>query len=434
MFDKRSSGRAAASALAPILLAGALGVTGAATPAAAAGTTIRGELLPAPFAGPQKQISVRAIDVSPLGVVAGNALETVTAPDGSVSYVERPQRWAYAGRAGWLRQQLTLPRGATSGQVAALTDRGEAAGSVMLGSARAARWSLDGRSTTLISDGPGNVTAVGPNGPWGVSTFNPEIPILGDAELVNRDNTRTPLRGTPDLDTGNRRSVGSVGGPGTAIVWVSEGLGQGTTARPVLWRDGATKRLPVIGSYFLGAACLSRVEADGSVVYSGYQPADGGVAFLLARHVGGVPGTDVILSRATGPGQPYGGVDCTAGAAGDTLAPDGGIAGYLIESGSRSAAYWDAANTLTVVPREAGEQSASGVAVAGGGRMAILAQHEDGTSRLSLWDDGVRTRLAAPSGWNVTSVVELTEAGLLVANAQNAAGVVRPVAWNVAGV
>lgn len=431
MVNESSPGR---STLALLLSAAALGVTGAATPAAAAAPAVRAELLPIPAAGPDRQLSVRAVDVSPLGVVVGNVLETVTAPDGTTSYTQLPQRWARIPRAGWLRQPLALPRGATSGSAQGLTDLGEAAGSVSLGSSRAVRWSLDGRSTTVLSDSPSGVTAVGPNGPWGVSTFNPQIPIQGDAVLVTRDNTRTPLRGTPDLDTGTSRSVGSVGGPDTAIVWVGEGFGQGRTSRPVLWQAGATLRFPVISSYFLGAACVSPVQADGSVVYSGYLSDNGRVAFALFRHVGGVPGTDVTLSRAAGPGAPYGALDCTPGVHADVLAPDGGVAGYLTDANVRTAAYWDAANTLTVVPREAGEKSTSGVAVAGGGRMAILARHEDGTSRVSLWDDGVRTPLSTPRGWNVISVVELTEAGLLVANAENATGVVRPVAWNLAGV
>ncbi|MEU4426815.1 hypothetical protein AB0F81_39855 [Actinoplanes sp. NPDC024001] len=431
MLDNNSAGRVARAVLAPVLFIGALG--GAAAAPAAAAPVVRGELLPVPAAGANLQISVGAVDVSPLGVVAGNVGETVTAPDGSTSYTERPQRWFKVPRAGWLRQQLALPAGATSGRVSGLTDLGEAAGSVTLGDGRAARWSLDGRSTTLIGGASTSVTAVGPNGPWAVLTYDDDIPIIGDSELVTRDNVRTPLRGTPDLDTGNRRSVSSVGGPDTAIVWVGEGLGQGRTSRPVLWKDGATLRFPVISSYFLGPACTSQVQADGSAVYSGYLRDNGEIAFALVRHVGGVPGSDVTLARATGAGQPTGGLNCTPASSSDSLAADGGIAGYMTDGNGQQAAYWDATNALTVVAREEGELSAAGVAVADGRRMVILAQHQDGTTRVSLWDDGVRTRLTAPAGWSVTSVVELTEAGLLVANARNAAGVNRPVAWNLPG-
>ncbi|MEU4561159.1 hypothetical protein AB0F72_22480 [Actinoplanes sp. NPDC023936] len=199
-------------------------------------------------------------------MVAGNVLETITVPDGSPSSVELPQRWVRAVPAGWWRQRLTLPAGATSGHVNGLTDAGEAGGSVTLDATRAVRWSLDGRSSTLLSADPSAVTAVGPDGPWAVTTVDPEIPVQGDTELVSRDGVRTPLRGTPDLDTGYRHTAGSVGG---------------------------------------GA--------------------------------------------------------------------------------------------------------------------------------LSLRDDGARTRLSAPAGWSVTSVVELTDTGLLVADVRNADGVVRPAAWNLGG-
>ncbi|MEU8239537.1 hypothetical protein AB0C07_14945 [Actinoplanes missouriensis] len=397
-----------------------------ATPVMAAAPALRGELLPVP-AGTDRQTSVRAVDVSPSGVVAGNALD-------SASSTELPLRWAPAGPAGWWRQRLALPAGATSGHVSGLTDAGEAAGSVTLGDTRAVRWSRDGRSSTLLSAEPSAVTAVGPDGPWAVATVDPAIPIGGEAELVSRDGARTPVRGTPELDNGYRRTVGSVGGPVTALVWVGDGIGQGATTSPVLWRAGGSVRLPVVGSYFLGPACVSRVQADGSVVYSGYQSSGGTVAWVLARHAGGVPGAEVTLSRATAAGQPTAGLTCAAGDGGtDALAADGGIAGYVSDADGRRAAFWDAAGERTVVPLAAGEQSASGVAVATGGRMAVLADLGDGAAALSLWDDGVRTRLSAPAGWTVTAVVELTDAGLLVADVRNAAGVVRPAVWNLAG-
>jgi hypothetical protein len=412
-------------ALTSVLVAGSLSAAPAPAPAA-----VRGELLPGPAGG---QISARAVDVSPLGVVGGNTLETITGPDGTTSSVELPQRWIPAPGSGWLRQQLTLPAGVTSGSVAGLTDAGEAAGSVMRVSAHAARWPITGRSTTQLSDSPSTVTAVGPNGPWGVSTFDPDNPLQGEAELVNRAGVSTPLRGTPDLDTGIRRSVGSVGGPGTAVAWVHSGFGRGATAQAVLWRNGATLRFPVVSSYTLGPACTSRVQADGSTVYSGFGHENGVFALVLVRHVGGVPGTDVVLTRATAADQPRGSLVCTPGAAINTLASDGGVAGYLIHGGEHRAAHWDAANTMTSAPLDDGEVFAAGVAAASGNRMVISARHEDGTNRLSLWDDGVRTPLTAPRGWNVTplSVIELTDAGLLVANVQNAAGVVRPAAWRL---
>ncbi|MGK5683396.1 hypothetical protein [Actinoplanes sp. URMC 104] len=384
----------------PLLVAG--GVSAPAAP------PLRGELLPAP-AG---VASVTAVDVSPFGVVAGTA-------DGL------PQRWARAPRGGWLRHQLALPEGATSGTVAGVTDLGEAAGAVTVGGAsRAVRWSVSGRSATLV---PGiRVDAVGPTGPWGVFTGGAEP--LGESDLVARDGTRTPLRGTPELDAGYRRTVASVGGPRTALVWVTDGIGRGITARPVLWRDGATLRLPVVSSFLLSPACVSRVLPDGSVVASGYSNDGGTIAYQLVKHVGGVPGTDVVLGRATASGQPVAGLTCdTTQTSANTLASDGGVAGRV----DQQAAYWTPGGEVQLVPLAEGERSATGVAAASGGRMVIRSEGEDGTVRLSLWQAGVRTALAAPEGWSVSAVVELTDAGLLVAQVSNADGTVRPAAWRI---
>ncbi len=410
---------------APALLVASLGLTGA-----AAGPGVRGELLPIPAVRPGQQLTVTAVDVSPLGVVTGNAQVITTAPDGTTSYADRPQLWA-SPRDDWRRRPLTLPNGATAGLVAGLTDRGEAAGTLTYdGVTRAARWSADGRTATIIGTDRSRTDAVGPHGPWGVSTAGDGL-LAGEAELVARDGTRTPLRGTPELDAGYRRNVGSIGGPDTALIWVTNGIGQGTNAGPVLWQAGATVRLPVFSSVFLGPACVSRVRADGSVVASGYSHTGGTPRWLLLRHTGGVPGTDVVLSEATSSGQTIGGLSCTPGLASNSLAADGGIAGFRTDAeGRRTAAYWNAADVVTTVPLAAGERSAAGVAAASGGRMVILAEAEDGSTSVSLWRDGVRTPLPAPRGWNVASVVELTDAGLLVANLRNEAGTLRPAAWN----
>ncbi|GAA3340091.1 hypothetical protein GCM10020358_26360 [Amorphoplanes nipponensis] len=433
MIDDGSVRGTARRVVASVLLAGALGVTGAAGPAAAA-PAVRGELLPVPAGGPGRQVSVTAVDVSPFGVVAGAAQITTTGPDGTASFADLPQRWAEVPRAGWLRQQLPLPGGATSGRVSGLTDLGEAAGSVTGEGTRAVRWSLDGRSATLLAADRSSVDAVGPSGPWGVSTATAQSPAAGEAELVTRGGVRTPLRGTPELDAGYRRSVGSIGGPATALVWVTDGIGRGATARPVLWRDGATVGFPVVNSFLLGNTCVSPVRPDGSLVYSGYVLEGGRPSFTFVRHTGGVPGADVTLSFAAVPGQPVGGLVCTPGLTSNSLASDGGIAGFLSDAaGRRSAAYWDAADVPTVVPLVAGEESAAGVAAADGGRMVILAQQDDGTSRLWLWRAGVRTRLLTPAGWDVASVVELTDAGLLVANLRDARGFLRPAAWRLGG-
>jgi len=421
------------------LLASALCVAGGAvSPAAAAagpGHLLRGKLLPVPAAGPGVQLTVTAVDISPRGVVAGIAHAVTTNPDGTQSTVDTPQRWVRIPRVGWQRQRLALPMGATSGKVVGLTDLGEAAGEVTLdGVSRAARWSAGGRSATLIGGAGSRINAVGPAGPWAVFTgvTNPNNIFVGNVELVTRDGVRTPLSGTPELDAGYLRSVSTVAGPDLALVWVLGGIGQGTNSRPVVWQGGATVRLPVFSTVFLGSACISRLRADGSIAASGYNVEAGVPSYVLVRHVGGVPGTDIVLSRATGPGQQTGGISCESGRPSQGLAPDGGVAGYVNDADGRRAAYWNADSVATVVPLEAGEQSATGVVAAGGGRMVIRAQGDDGSTRLSLWRDGVRTPLSAPRGWSVDSVLELSESGLLIANVRDAAGTVRPAAWDLA--
>jgi hypothetical protein len=151
----------------------------------------------------------------------------------------------------------------------------------------------------------------------------------------------------------------------------------------------------------------------------------------MVRHVGGVPGTDVELSRATAAGQPVAGLACSSGFVPDNLAADGGIAGSVTDTDGTRAAYWNADNERTVVPLAAGERSAKGVAVADGGRMVLQVDGGDGSVRLSLWHNGVRRALATPAGWTVSSVIELTDRGLLVANVRDASGTVRPAAWQL---
>jgi hypothetical protein len=63
--------------------------------------------------------------------------------------------------------------------------------------------------------------------------------------------------------------------------------------------------------------------------------------------------------------------------------------------------------------------------------MVILSAYPDGSTGLSLWRNGVRAPLRLPAGYQVATVVELTEAGLLVANLRDATGHLRPAAWNL---
>jgi len=423
------------SVLMPMLLVGVLGAAlPASVGAASAGQIVRGRLLPVPAAASGDHLTVTAVDVSPSGMVAGTVHVVTANPDGTQSTSDIPERWARIPRIGWLRQRVALPAGASSGTLTGLTDRGEVAGTVTVaGTTRAARWSADGRSATLVGDAGSQVSAVGPRGPWGVFTGSGgPVVLTGGSELVTRAGARTPLSGTAELDAGYRRTVASIGGPGLALVWVVDGVGRATNARAVLWQNGATVRLPVINSAFAGPACVSRVLADGSVAASGYAVESGAVSYLLLRHVGGVPGTDVVLNRVTGAGQPVGGLTCASTGVSNSLAYDGSISGFVSDAGVQRAAYWNGAGGVTVVPLATGERSATGVAVAVGGRMVIQAVGDDGGSLLSLWHNGVSTPLATPDGWTVTSVVELTDAGLLVANVHDSAGTVRPAAWDLA--
>ena len=99
-------------------------------------------------------------------------------------------------------------------------------------------------------------------------------------------------------------------------------------------------------------------------------------------------------TSAAVPGEAVGGLICTPGLTVNNLASDGGVTGFLSSAaGVRTAACWNAANEVTEVPLPTGEQSAT--------------------------------------GWDVASVVELTCAGLLVANLRNAEGLLRPATWRL---
>src|SRR5689334_2888261 len=134
--------------------ASALGVLVSPSVAAAAPAGVAGTLLPVPAGASQ----TRAVDVNPLGVVAGVS--------GGAA-----QRWATTPRTGWVRQQLATPAGATGVEVAGLTDIAELGGTAQYPDGRrAVRWSVTGTSSTVIGDPGSEVDAVGPNGPWGTST------------------------------------------------------------------------------------------------------------------------------------------------------------------------------------------------------------------------------------------------------------------------
>jgi hypothetical protein len=415
-----------------LVLAGAV-PAGAATaaPGWPAPAPVRARLLPVPAAAAGQTVTVSVADITPSGVVGGTIEVITQAPDGSQSFAVTAHRW-FRTPAGWRRQQLAQPAGAPYAFVAGLTDAGEAGGTLEYAGApsRAVRWSADGRRVVAIGEPGSRVSAVGPDGPWAVHTYDANG-ISGSSELVDRRGRRTPLRGTPELDAGYDRTVLSVAGPRTAVVGVRAGAGGGGTVTPVLYRDGATVALPVVFTVF-GATCLSQVRPDGGIVYSGTRFAGDVPQVVLGRHVGGVPGREVLLAPLGTPDGPTAWLGCESNGVTDRLAADGGVAGALREPAGEGwttrAAYWNARGDRTPVPLAAGELSAVGAAVATGGRMVIRAETAAGPA-LSLWRRGVRTPLTLPAGWTARQVVELTDTGLLVAVVENAAGVTRPAVW-----
>jgi hypothetical protein len=401
--------------------------------------SVQGMLLPVPAAAAGQFLRTDAVDVNPLGVVVGNTDTVTTNPDGSQSESTTAQRWAYLPGFGWLRQQLAMPAGATDDSVVALANGGESGGSITTGGVlRAVRWSVTGRSSSFLGGAGSTVDAVGPNGPWGVTTNNPENPIGASSELVFRGGRRIALTGTPELDAGYRTAVASIGGPHAALVGVRAGVGRGTNAHGVIWQDGATLTLPVSAQILEFNFCASQIQPDGSLVYSGLANINNALRYVLVRHSGGVPGRDVELARAAsyGPafGQPGAGLGCEVALSSDKLAGDGGVAGNVIDSaGVSRAAYWNANNVRTVIALGPGETSAVGAVVATGGRVVVQAQDASGVTRFSLWHNGIRTALSIPSGWTVDHVVEFTDRGLFVATVTDEAGSTRPIAWDLAG-
>jgi hypothetical protein len=439
-------GHPARRAIVRIFVVTALVLAGAAPAGAATATTatpsdrpepvpVRARLLPVPPAQAGQTVTVSVADITPSGIVGGTIEVITQAPDGSQTFAVTAQRW-FRGPGGWRRQQLAQPADAPYAFLTGLTDAGEAGGTLeYVGAAsRAVRWSADGRRVVVLGEPRSNVSAVGPNGPWAVHTYDPNG-ISGGSELVDRRGRRTPLSGTPELDAGYDRTVLSLAGPRTAVVGVRAGAGRGGTLTPVLYRDGATLALPVIFTAF-STTCLSHVRPDGSIVYSGSRVVGDVPQIVLGRHVGGVPGRDVLLAPAGTPDTPTAWLGCQGNGVSDRLAADGGVAGVLQEPSAEGwttrAAYWNARGVRTVVPLRAGELSAVGEAVATHGRMVIRAETGTGPT-LSLWRRGVRTPLTLPAGWTARQIVELTDTGLLVAVAQNTAGATRPAVWDVSG-
>jgi hypothetical protein len=395
----------------------------AAASAAADKPAVKGILLAVPTPKAGQLLSTQAVDVTPLGVVAGTVGAINTNPDGSVSGTSAPQRWLPVGEGRWARQALPLPAGATRGDVVGLTDLGEVAANVTAsGGQRPVRWSVTGRSYTYLGAAGAGVDALGPNGPWGVATSDG---ISGSGELVARDGAITPLT-LPDALSGRNSGATSIGGPRTVLVGVISGVGQATEGSAALWINGAALGLPA-HTFFGFQACYSRVQRDGSVAYSGIDPS--GPGLVIGLHRGGIPGTDIKLQLDGGNSAALG-CEGPAPSPGDFLSSDGTVAGSISqEDSSRSQATTWRAGVPTRIPLRIGEVASEAVAVATGGRAVVITSLQDSSQLAYLWHGGFRTPLAIPSGWTLHNIVELTDSGLVLGNLQNAAGTVQPVIW-----
>jgi hypothetical protein len=399
---------------------------GAAAPVAAPAD--RPALAPVPLPGPSAV--TQAVDISPAGVVVGTS-QALPATGGGMQPPPPASglRWL-PRRGGYVEQPLAVPAGTTSVSVAGVTDLGEAGGTLSTPAGpEAVRWSVSGLRTISLGSAAGGPTtpntitttsAVGP-GQWAVSTGDS---ISGSTALVARDGTRTELSGTPDLDGARILAAYSIGGPSTALVGTISGVGYGSTGHTVVWRAGATVTLPVVSSFALGNTCASEIQPDGSVAYSGpVGSTSQGPTFGIGLHRGGVPGAEVPL--------PTGGRTATVGCPStDTLAADGSVVGQLLPAGSQpgEAALWRG-TTLVPLGVRAGELSTTAAAVATRGRVVLVATTSTGADVPYLWSGGIRTPLALPAGWTLRNVVEMTDAGVVLANVRDAAGDVRPVVW-----
>jgi hypothetical protein len=387
---------------------------------------------------PATRARVVAVDLSATGVVAataGPATTGIPAPttDGSV-----PQRWLPLPRGRFLSQELPLPAGATGAAAAGVSAFGEVAATVGLAGDRDPfRWSMTGRSSTRLGDGtPHTAAAVDARGDVLVNSGD-AFGFTGDSALhvVRRDGTAVEITG---FSGGIRGFFGAdLAGPDLALVQKVEGIGQGTSVVAHVWQAGAEVGLPVFGG---GPGnlrmCLSRLQPDGSVAYSGFRIEDVGLQPSLGIHRGGPPGTEAPLPQPPGRRAVLGCPDDKA--SGDVLATDGTAGGQLLavapgEAGERGApaeaVVWRG-DGYVLPGLRAGEASSSAVSVARGGRAVVRVTRTDGSVGLYLWRDGVRTPLAVPGGWQVADVVAMNDHGDVLANLVGADGVTRrPAVW-----
>jgi hypothetical protein len=382
--------------------------------AATAAAPVRGVLLPA------DQPIVEAVDVSPGGVVVGTQAVSQGGPTAA-------QVWAPGAGRAWVRRPLAVPDGVSPSRVSGVTDSGEPGGYIGSGSAGTAhRWSADGRVATALAPAQSATSAVGPD-EFLVNVGN--ALTAGQVAVVTRDGTTTPITGIP----GRAVAGVSMAGPQTALLSSTDGVGQQAAGTPYVWESGVAQALPIFQSFTYGTGCLSDIQPDGSVAFSGaHREADGTVTGRLGVLRGGVGGEETSLQV---PADAYAaGLD--AGCyRNDLLSPDGwviGSASWYAPRGSEPV-VWRPDGTPVLPALRAGESNATAMAVASGGRVVIRAYTSQG-QRLFHWRDGVRTPLTIPAGWSVSDVVELTDTGYVLANLARVVDDVtqtRPAVWRV---
>jgi hypothetical protein len=381
--------------------------------------------LPAPRSASGTAVSTAVTAVTPWGAMSGTTSILRTLPDGSDQGDSTAQRWLPTGLGRWVRQPLPQPAGTSFGQGVGLTNLAEVGGSWdtdgLADDDVAVRWPATGGRGTVIGATDSRVTAVGPDGTWGVQTDLPGYrTIAANAELVARDGTRTPI------DTGARlTTIVSIADRHTALVTLIDGVGQGTTSTPAVWRDGQLKSLPVFSIALGYPDCVSDILANGSVAYSGISDVSGSFQEVAQVHRGGVPGTEVPLDLRDGSGS----VACDGK---DTVAADGSVGGTLQLPGEQlsQATIWRGGEP-DQLPLQPGELSTTVVALQSATFAIVRGQLTAGGQDLWAWRHGRVIPLTVPSGYSVASVVTVTASGLVVANLKDGAGLSHPAAWLV---
>ncbi len=413
MLVPRCGLRGGLVAAVPALLV--FGMLGAAPALASPAPAVQAVLLPVPAAGAGTASSTTVVAVTPLGATAGTTSIQGGAADSTA------QRWLPIGPGRWIRQQLPQPAGTTHATAAGLTDLAEVGGSWVTdaqGDDAAVRWPVTGGAGTVIG-GASRVTAVGPDGTWGVQTDG--VPsISATAELVARDGTRTPI------STGARLStVAYIADRHTALIALEDGVGFGTTITPAVWRDGQLQRLPVFDTPLTLRDCVSKILPDGTVAYTGIAHVGNGFPKVVQVHRGGVPGSEVPLDLEGGTGN----VACGGP---DTVAADGSVGGNLTlpgQTGARATIWRGTAPTQ--LPLQAGETSSDVAALWSGSFAVVRGQLAGGGEDLWAWRDGTVIPLTIPAGYTLGDIVGLTGLGLVVGNLHDAAGHSRPAAWQI---